>query len=117
MGVEDDFRRLMEKADEVYRSIERDDPYVAQLMVPFAFKIPTLYSWSTGQNLFVSKLRSGEGGIISYRKVAWDIADEEKRIRPEFSRLLRVDRRVYPSELVNLGESKEWYNSFKRSEK
>lgn len=114
MGLDGKFNDLMGKADSTYRLVAEDNPYVAQLMIPFAFRIGTLYSWSHGQSLFASKLRSGEGGIISYRKVAWDIDDELKRRKPEFSRLSRVNRDVYPAELINLKEAKKWFNETKR---
>jgi thymidylate synthase ThyX len=113
-GVEEKYLKLMDEVTEVYQKIEGDNPYVAQLAVPFAFKMRTLYSWQAGQHLFFSKLRSGEGGIISYRKVAWDVADHLKEITPEMGRLLRVNRVTYPEDLINLKEAKNWYNENKR---
>ncbi len=113
-GLDKEFSELMMECDKTFRIVVDGNKYVAQLTVPFAFKIRRLYSWQFGQDLFFSKLRSGEGGIISYRKVAWDIEDQDKERMPEFSRLFRVNRNVYPPELINLNEAKSWYNQEKK---
>lgn len=109
-----EYRSLMQEVDIVFRKIVDDNPHVAQLIVPFGYKCRRLYSWSFGQDLFTVKLRSGEGGIISYRRAVWDIEQADNERMPEFSRLFRVNRTEYPPELINLKESKEWYNNHRR---
>lgn len=110
-----EYKALMQEVDSVFRKIVDDNPHVAQLIVPFGFKCRRLYSWAFGQDLFTAKLRSGEGGIISYRRAVWDIEQADRARMPEFSRLFRVNKTEYPPELINLKEAKEWYNANKRS--
>ncbi len=116
MGLQDEFQFLMQKVDKTYRRIVDDgcDPNVAQLMVPFAFRFRRLYSWQFGQDLFVSELRSRDGAISSYKRVALDIAREDTQRMPEFGRLFRTHHEDYPAHLINLKDAKAWYNS-KRS--
>ena len=109
VGLEKEFRILMEEADRVFKLIENDNPFVAQFAVPFAYKVRRLYSWQFGQDLFFAKLRSGEGGIISYRRAAWDIERADSERMPLFSQLFRVNHNEYPPELINLKEARVWY--------
>ena len=110
-----EYKALMQEVDSVFRKIVNENPHVAQLIVPFGFRCRRLYSWAFGQDLFTVKLRSGEGGIISYRRAVWDIEQADKERMPEFSRLFRVNKTEYPPELINLKEAKEWYNANKRN--
>ena len=112
--LDKEFSAIMDEVDRTYRVIADDNPYVAQLMVPFAFKVRRLYSSQFGQDLFMTKLRSGEGGIISYRIAMWDLADADQATAPEFARLLRVNRTTYPPHLIGLKEAKAWYNASKK---
>jgi len=91
-GLGNDFREIMREIDETFREIVDDNPYVAQLMVPFAFKVRSLYSWSFGQDAYFAKLRSGPGGHISYRKAAWDVFEKDKERMPLFSELVKVKK-------------------------
>jgi len=61
-----EFNSLMHKVDRTYRKIADEDPYVAQLMVPFAFKFRRLYSWQFGQDLFcgTAQVKGGRDNLL-----------------------------------------------------
>lgn len=109
-GLKEDFHELMAEAKKVYELVAEADPHLAQLVVPFAYRVRRLVSAQFGQDLFKVELRSRIGGHPSYRAVACEMADALRERNPKFSRLLRDHREEYPLELINLKQAKTWYD-------
>ena len=117
MGLKEEFDELMARAKSVFLLVETNNPHTAQYAVPFAGKVRRLYSSQFGQDLFMTKLRSAEGGHIAYRTVAWDYERLNRRRMPHFSDLHRVDHDIFPEHLINLSEARKWFNDLSVEER
>lgn len=110
-GLEDEFSSVMEEARKAFLTVEATEPDVAQLIVPFAFRHRTIYSWSLEQHGYVSELRGRPSANPSYQHIAWDLYDMIQEEAPIFGKLVRVDKIDYPADLINLKEAREWYDA------
>ena len=108
-GLQEEYDELNRMADETFRAVAQDEPYTAQLIVPFAARCRTLYTWSSGQDAYFVELRSKPTGNESYRLIAHDIADENLERAPEVWKHVQVDRTMYPPELAKI--ARKWYDS------
>ena len=111
-GLIKEYQGIMEKMSDVYDTIRKEDPHVAQLVVPFANKCRRLLSWSQGQDAYYSELRSRGAGHDSYREIAFAVADNMAKKSPLVANNLRIERESYPQHLVK--GSRKWYNANKR---
>jgi len=102
------YSQALNNADLTYRRIRNDEPDIAQLVVPFAFRCRRLISWSCGQQGYYVELRSRNQGHDSYREVAWEIADHLSKFAPETAQYLKVDTTTYPQELIR--SARKWYD-------
>ena len=113
-GLGEKYHAIMGKAEGLYRKVVEEDVDVAQLFVPFAGRRRRGYTWGPGQDGFVIELRSRLGAHFSYHGAVLDLHDLDKERMPLFSSLFRETRKTFPSDLINLGEARGWYDKNER---
>ncbi|MCX6817830.1 MAG: FAD-dependent thymidylate synthase [Candidatus Aenigmarchaeota archaeon] len=96
-GFEKQFRAAMEHAKQAYEKIAERFPHEAQYVVPLAFRKRTLFTWNLRELYHFIKLRSSKEGHISYRRVAWELYKEVKRVHPMLAKYIKVDMDEGPS--------------------
>lgn len=62
----------------------------AHYLLPFAARGRFLFKMDFAEAEYICRLRSGVKGHFSYRKVAWDMAEQMRRLEPELSRLMEA---------------------------
>lgn len=96
-GYEKKFREAMGSASNVFEKIHEKFPKEAQYVVPLAFRKRTLFTWNLRELYWFIKLRSGKEGHISYRRIAWDVYKELKKVHPLLAKHIKVDLSEGPS--------------------
>ena len=91
IGYGKKFTEAMDSAKEAFEKIRKHFPKEAQYVVPLAFRKRTLFTWNLRELFHFIKLRSGKEGHISYRRIAWDVYSELKRVHPLLAKYVRVD--------------------------
>ncbi|MCC7574732.1 FAD-dependent thymidylate synthase [Candidatus Woesearchaeota archaeon] len=110
--LEKEYNQILNEMSTTFNNIRQDNKYVAQLIVPFAFKCRRLINWSAGQDGYYIELRSKSPGHDSYREIAWDVAEKIKTTAPTFGQYLKVDKQTYPQHLIK--NARKWYDQEKR---
>jgi thymidylate synthase ThyX len=90
-GLEKKFRHVMENAKQAFEKISENFPKEAQYVVPLAYRKRTLFTFNLRELYHFIRLRSGKEGHLSYRKVAWDVYNELKRVHPLLAKYIKVD--------------------------
>jgi thymidylate synthase ThyX len=96
-GLEKRFREAMESAQHAYEKIAERFPNEAQYVVPLAYRKRTLFTWNLRGLYHFIKLRSGKEGHISYRRIAWELYNEVKRVHPMLAKYIQIDLSEGPS--------------------
>lgn len=97
IGFGNKFKQAMDSASSAFEKIREKSPKEAQYVVPLAFRKRTLFTWNLRELYHFIKLRSGKEGHISYRKIAWDIYNEVKKVHPLLAKYIKVDFSGRPS--------------------
>lgn len=98
-GLAAPFQAAMEKAAETWQEVAaQEGTQVAQYVVPLAYRKRVLFRWNLREIEHFVRLRSGRQGHVSYRRVAWDLADALAAVHPRLASLLVVDREEYSLE-------------------
>lgn len=97
IGYGDKFRKAMESASEAFEKIHGKFPKEAQYVVPLAFRKRTLFTWNLRELHHFIRLRSGREGHVSYRRIAWEVYREIKRVHPALAKYIKVDFSEGPS--------------------
>jgi len=105
------FERAMLKAKETFDLIEKDFPYQAQFIVPFAYRYRTMYCWNPREIQYFVELRSAPQGHESYRGIAQDLHTQMLNRFPVFAKYIKCNR-----EEVNLGRLKQAISYFKKKQ-
>jgi len=101
----------MLKAKETFDLIEKDFPYQAQFIVPFAYRYRTMYCWNPREIQYFVELRSAPQGHESYRGIAQDLHTQMLNRFPVFAKYIKCNR-----EEVNLGRLKQAISYFKKKQ-
>ena len=72
----------------------------SQYAIPLAFRKRTLFKMDFAEVVYISELRSGPAGHISYRKVAWAMYEAVAKKYPALARYLRVTDVREPVDLL-----------------
>lgn len=97
IGYGKKFMEAMDSAKEAFEKIREKFPKEAQYVIPLAFRKRTLFTWNLRELYHFIKLRSGKEGHISYRRIAWDIYNEVKKVHPLLAKYIKVDLSGRPS--------------------
>ncbi|UCC92027.1 MAG: FAD-dependent thymidylate synthase [Candidatus Aenigmatarchaeota archaeon] len=91
IGYGEKFREAMKSAERTFERIRKRFPKEAQYVVPLAFRKRTLFTWNLRELYHFVRLRSGKEGHISYRRIAWEVYRELKRVHPLLAKYIKVD--------------------------
>ncbi|RLE47030.1 FAD-dependent thymidylate synthase [Candidatus Woesearchaeota archaeon] len=94
-GFKEEFENAMKKAKELFDKMKEKFPLEAQYVVPYAFKKQMLFTWNLRELEHFIRLRSGEHGHISYRRIAQKCHEEIEKVFPLLAKYLRVDKNEY----------------------
>ncbi len=97
IGCEKRFRQAMEAASDAFGKISERFPKEAQYVVPLAYRKRTLFTWNLRELYHFIRLRSSKEGHISYRRVAWELYKEVKRVHPLLAKYIKVDMEEGPT--------------------
>ncbi len=94
------YDQTMVRAAEAYADIAHVSPEAAEYVIPLAYRKRTLFKMDFAEALYISELRTGPGGHISYRRVAYAMYEEVKRRYPALASYFRVTDPRQPVDLL-----------------
>ncbi|HLK31827.1 MAG TPA: FAD-dependent thymidylate synthase, partial [Terriglobales bacterium] len=72
----------------------------SQYAIPLGFRKRTLFKMDFAEAVYISELRTGQGGHMSYRRVAWGMYEEVGRKYPALAKYFRVQDVREPVDLL-----------------
>ncbi|HKT68653.1 MAG TPA: FAD-dependent thymidylate synthase [Terriglobales bacterium] len=72
----------------------------SQYAIPLGFRKRTLFKMDFAEAVYISELRTGQGGHMSYRKVAWGMYEEVARKHRALAKYFRVQDVREPVDLL-----------------
>ncbi|MFN8595457.1 MAG: FAD-dependent thymidylate synthase [Anaerolineae bacterium] len=94
-GFADRYRRAMDAAIAVYRTLAVTLPYEAAYVLPNAFNRRVLLTLNLRELFHFTQLRGGPNGHFAYRRIALKLYEIAKRIYPAFTPFMRCEK--YPA--------------------
>jgi hypothetical protein len=107
-GAEERYTEAMKRAAtaaqhvrEELHSVGRDDAEASsQYLVPLGFRKRTLFKMDFAEAVYIAELRTGPGGHISYRRIAYQMYEAVARRYPALGTLFRVHDVNQPVDLL-----------------
>lgn len=94
-GLADSVAAALDRAAAGYERLARFDPYLAQYVVPLAYRKRLLVTWNLREIHHFVALRSSRQGHPSYRRVALEVWEELNRVHPLLAAFVRRDSADY----------------------
>ena len=91
VGLEEEYRGLMDKAAALSKKIALINPQVAQYCLPLAMRIRFVWHVNLRSLAHIIRLRSGVQGHYSYRHIAQDLYRAVAAVQPRLARHLEVN--------------------------
>lgn len=108
-GLDDKFKKAVDKAAEAYQKIYNQFPYDVQYLVPLCFLKRVLITWNLRELHHFISLRSGKKGHPSYRRIAQQCWREINKIQPLLAKYIKVDMDKMNASWAASLENKEFY--------
>jgi len=91
-GVQQRFEQSMRRAVEARERLAEAAPetQAADYLLPLAFRKRTLFKMDFAEAVYISELRTGAGGHISYRRIAYQMYEAVARRYPALAKYFRV---------------------------
>lgn len=101
-GVKQRYDDVMRRAIEVYKKVAEVSPdtHAAEYLLPLAFRKRTLFKMDFAEAVYISELRTGTGGHISYRRIAYQMYQAVARRYPALAQYFRVTDPEEPVDLL-----------------
>jgi hypothetical protein len=103
-GVRESYDAVMHRTAEAVETLARSDSAEAeesaQYAIPLGFRKRTLFKMDFAEVVYISELRSGPAGHISYRNVAYAMYEAVAQKYPALARYLRVTDVREPVDLL-----------------
>jgi thymidylate synthase ThyX len=99
-GLVGPYKDAMDAAHGVYARLAEDHPESAQYALPLGTRTRALFKMDFAEALYISELRSGQGGHFSYRRIAWEMYEAVKGQHPALARFFRVTDIREPVDLL-----------------
>ena len=101
-GVKARYDETMRATIEAHDRIAQGAPQAraADYLLPLAFRKRTLFKMDFAEAVYISELRTGPGGHISYRRVAYQMYQAVARRYPALARYFRVTDPEIPVDLL-----------------
>ncbi|MGE3912845.1 MAG: FAD-dependent thymidylate synthase [Chloroflexota bacterium] len=82
------------------RELAESDAETAAYLLPLAARVRALFKMDAAQAVYISELRTGEGGHFSYRRIAWEMYEALQQRAPALSALARPTPLADPPDLL-----------------
>lgn len=101
-GVKQRYDDTMRAAGEAHDRIQQASPesHAADYLLPLAFRKRTLFKMDFAEAVYISELRTGAGGHISYRRVAYQMYQAVSRRYHALAKYFRVTDPEVPVDLL-----------------
>ncbi len=108
IGIQKEYKELMQQAKNLFEKIEPKMLWQAQYLVPFGYKIRWYFKLNLREAFHLCELRSTMQGHPDYRRVAQKIAVEIKKVHPVLSEQLKfVDSKAYALERLEAEKAQD----------
>lgn len=98
-GYASEYGEVMDAADDAWKQISAKMPLEAQYVVPLIYNIRFHLTMNAREAYHFCELRSARQGHIDYRRVAWGVYDEIKKVHPLIADgMIFIDREEYSLE-------------------
>jgi thymidylate synthase ThyX len=88
-GLGEPYEAALETGLAASRDLVGEAPLAAPYLLPLAARTRALFKMDAAQAVYISELRTGEGGHFSYRRVAWEMYRALAERSPELAALAR----------------------------
>ena len=95
VGLENDYKKLMEEMKTVYNKISAEMPVEAQYAVPRAYFMRWYMKFNLRELYHITELRSTRQGHPAYRKVAQEMKLAVEKVHPALVEYAQVDMNDY----------------------
>jgi thymidylate synthase ThyX len=101
-SVKQRYDDVMHRAAEVSAKVGQAAPeaHAADYLLPLAFRKRTLFKMDFAEAVYISELRTGPGGHISYRRIAYQMYQAVARRYPSLAQYFRVTDPEHPVDLL-----------------
>jgi Thymidylate synthase complementing protein len=101
-GVKQRYDDVMHRAAEASAKVGQaaPDAHAADYVLPLAFRKRTLFKMDFTEAVYISELRTGPGGHISYRRIAYQMYQAVARRYPALAQYFRVTDPQHPVDLL-----------------
>lgn len=99
LGIEKDFRDVMDKTKNTFESIRKKYPEQSQYVVNFAYNYPYFMKFNLREACHLIELRTVPQGHVDYRRVAQQMFQQINKVHPILSQIMKfVDMKEYDLE-------------------
>jgi len=99
-AYEQAMRRSEEALEQLAKSAGPEALQNSQYAIPLGFRKRTLFKMDFAEAVYISELRTGQAGHMSYRKIAWAMYEEVARRYPALAKYFRVQDVREPVDLL-----------------
>jgi thymidylate synthase ThyX len=101
-AVKDRYDDVMRRAVEAHGKVAAalPDTHAADYLLPLGFRKRTLFKMDFSEAVYISELRTGTGGHISYRRIAYQMYQAVARRYPALAKYFRVTDPELPVDLL-----------------
>jgi hypothetical protein len=101
-GVKERYDDVMHRAAEAAAKVDEISPgtRAGDYLLPLAFRKRTLFKMDFAEAVYISELRTGPGGHISYRRIAYQMYQAVARRHPALAHYFRVTDPEVPVDLL-----------------
>ena len=99
-GLGDAYDAAAEAGVRAAREIAGDAPEAGAYLLPLAARVRALFKMDAAQAVYISELRTGEGGHFSYRQIAWEMYEALRERAPALAGLARPTPLTDPPDLL-----------------
>jgi thymidylate synthase ThyX len=93
-------RRSAQAVEQLARAATPEAEENSQYAIPLGFRKRTLFKMDFAEAVYISELRTGQAGHMSYRKIAWAMYEEVARKHPAMAKYFRVHDVKEPADLL-----------------
>ena len=99
-GIGDAYDAALDAGLQAARTLGADEPQAAQYLLPLAARVRALFKMDAAQAVYISELRTGEGGHFSYRQIAWEMYEALQERAPTLASMARPTALTDPPDLL-----------------
>ncbi len=99
-GLGDAYDVAVEVGLSAARAVNAAEPAAGAYLLPLAARVRALFKMDAAQAVYISELRTGEGGHFSYRRIAWEMYEALREQSPSLAMLARPTPITDPPDLL-----------------